>query len=828
MKAVIMAGGEGTRLRPLTSNQPKPMMPLANRPMMEHIVRLLKEHGFDEIVVTLAFLPQAIRTYFGDGSEFGVRMVYATEETPLGTAGSVLNARQELTERFLVISGDVLTDFDLSEIVKFHDEKKALATIGLKAMENPLEFGIVITREDGSIDRFLEKPTWGQVFSDTINTGIYVLEPEIFDAIPAGESVDFSGDVFPELLADGAPLFGYVAEGYWEDVGNLEAYTRAHRDVLDGKVTVDVPGFRLSEGVWLGEGAEIDPDATIDGPAVIGDYCKVEAGAHLHEYCVLGSNVVVRDETFIERSVIHDNAYLGNGVRLRGCVIGRSSDLRQGARCEEGVVLGDDCFVGEHAVINPGVKIYPFKTVEPGAIVNSSIIWESRGARSLFGRAGVSGLANVDVTPELAVEVAMAYATTLKKGSTVTISRDSSRAARALKRAMMAGLNAAGINVDDLEVAPVPVTRFQVRTERTQGGITVRLAPDDPQQVVIRFFDSDGTDIDETTQRKIERYYHRQDFRRAFAADIGDIAFPPHAIEYYTAALMRTVDAHAIRAAGLKVVVDYAYGTTSFVMPNVLSKLGADVLSVNPYAQTAGAAAFDVEAHAARVAELVRAANARLGAVIDPDGERITLIDDEGHVLSNDEALLSLLTLVTSTTEKAHVALPVAVSREAERIAEEAGARITWTKLSTPHLMEVAASGGVDLAASQEGGFIFPRFLPAYDATAAFVNVLELLARSGLRLSKIVAGLPRISIVHDSVVTPWEQKGLVMRTLVERIKDREMVMVDGVKIIHDDGWVLVLPDPEEPITHVWAEAGSDAEARGLSQEYARRIRQMLR
>jgi len=367
-----------------------------------------------------------------------------------------------------------------------------------------------------------------------------------------------------------------------------------------------------------------------------------------------------------------------------------------------------------------------------------------------------------------------------------------------------------------------------VRSERAQGGITVRLVPDDPQSVVLRFFGADGTDIDEGTQRKIERYYHRQDFRRAFAADIGDIAFPPHAIEYYTAALMRTVDADAIRAAGLKVVVDYAYGTTSFVMPNVLSKLGADVLSVNPYAQTAGAAAFDVESHAARVAELVLAASARLGAVIDPDGERITLIDDEGHVLSNDEALLTMVTLVTSTTEKAHLALPVAVSREAERIAESAGATITWTKLSTPHLMEVAASGGVDLAASQEGGFIFPRFLPAYDATAAFVNVLELLARSGLRLSKIVAGLPRISIVHDSVVTPWEQKGLVMRTLVERIKDREMLMVDGVKILHDDGWVLVLPDPEEPITHVWAEADSDAEARSLSQEYARRIRQMLR
>src|SRR5438270_4185627 len=823
-----MAGGEGSRLRPLTSNQPKPMMPLVNRPMMEQIVGLLKSHGFDEIVVTLAFMPNAIRTYFGDGSEFGVRMVYATEEQPLGTAGSVRNAMDELDEPFLVISGDVLTDIDLSEIVHFHRQHDALATIALKAMENPLEFGIVITDADGKVERFLEKPGWGQVFSDTINTGIYMLEPEVFDFIPGGEAMDFSAEVFPRLLEERKPLFGAVAEGYWEDVGTLDAYIRAHHDVLDGKVDVDVPGFRLGEGVWVGESSEIDPDATIEGPILIGDYCRVEAGAHLREYSVLGSNVMVRSDAYVQRAVVHDNAYISQGVRLRGCVIGRSSDLRNGARCEEGVVVGDNCFVGEHAVINPNVKVYPFKTVEPGAIVNSSIVWESRGARALFGRDGIAGLANVDVTPELAVQVAMAYATTLKKGATVTISRDSSRAARALKRAVMAGLNAAGINVDDLEVAPIPVTRFQVRSERAQGGITVRLVPDDPQSVVLRFFDADGTDIDEATQRKIERYYHREDFRRAFAADIGDIAFPPHAIEYYTAALMRTVDADAIRAAGHQVVVDYAFGTTSFVMPNVLSKLGADVLSVNPYAQTPGAAAFDVEAHATRVAELVRAASAQLGAVIDPDGERITLIDDEVHVLSNDEALLSLLTLVTSTPDKAHVALPVAVSREAERIAEMAGARITWTKLSTPALMEVAASGGVDLAASQEGGFIFPSFLPAYDATAAFVNVLELLARSGLRLSKIVAGLPRVSIVHESIVTPWEQKGLVMRTLVERIKDREMVMVDGVKILHDDGWVLVLPDPEEPITHVWAEAGSDAEARTLSQEYARRIRQMLR
>ena len=217
MKAVILAGGEGTRLRPLTSNLPKPMMPIVNEPMMEHIVRLLESHGFEDIVVTVAFLANHIRNYFGDGSEFGVRMRYATEEAPLGTAGSVRNAMDELDDTFLVISGDVVSDVDLSAIVETHRKNEAAATIALKRVENPVEFGIVITRDDGTIERFLEKPTWGQVFSDTINTGIYVLEPEMFDLIPEGEVVDFAEDVFPAALDKGLKIVGHIVE-HWKQL----------------------------------------------------------------------------------------------------------------------------------------------------------------------------------------------------------------------------------------------------------------------------------------------------------------------------------------------------------------------------------------------------------------------------------------------------------------------------------------------------------------------------------------------------------------------------------------------------------------------------------
>ncbi len=828
MKAVIMAGGEGSRLRPLTSHTPKPMLPLANRPMMEHIVGLLRQHGYTEIVVTVAFLANQIRNYFGDGSEFGVEITYATEEQPLGTAGSVRNAKDVLDERFLVISGDVLTDIDLTKIVAEHDAKGALATIGLIAVDDPLEFGIVITKEDGSIERFLEKPTWGQVFSDTINTGIFVLEPEIFDYIAADRPVDFSGEVFPQLLAEGRPMIGAVAEGYWEDVGTLDAYVRAHHDVLDGTVKVDVPGFALRDGVWLGEGAEVHPDAEIVGNAVIGAGVRVDAGARVGPYAVLGRNTRVRSDAVIERSVVHENVYLGQGSRLRGSVVGRSSELRRAARADEGSVLGDECFVGEEAVVGAGVKVYPFKTIEAGATVNSSIILESRGARSLFGLSRATGLANVDMTPELATRIAMAWATSLPRGSTVVTSRDSSRASRMLKRALMAGLNAGGVDVLDLEVASMPVTRFAIRQPVVRGGVSVRLEGDDPDSIGLRFIDDDGLDISEASQRKIERQFSREDFRRVPAQDIGDIGYPPRVLEHYTTALGQIVDLDVVREAGFKIVTDYGFGSTSFTMPNVLSKVRAEVLSVNPYASTQGAMGFVRQRGAEAAAPLVTAAGAHLGAVIDPDGERLTLIDDEGRVLTDTQALLALVRLVAPHIDGDAIAVPVNATVHIGRMLEGTGVAVREAKMSSAAIMAAAEEDGVGFAASTDGGFILPGFLPAFDAAAMLVKLLELLARHDVRLSSVVDDLPRPHVAHETVVTPWEQKGLVMRSLVERAEPDRLVLVDGVKVRHDDGWALALPDPAEPLTHVWAEAATDAAARSRAQEYGRRIRQLVR
>src|SRR5205823_10609461 len=239
-------------------------------PMMQHVVKLARAHGFTDIVATVQFLASVIRNFFGDGSDLGVSLSYATEQEPLGTAGSVKNAEDLLDERFVVLSGDSLSDVDLTELVKFHESKGAAVTVTLKRVEDPLEFGLVIADENGRVERFLEKPGWGDVFSDTINTGIYVMEREVLDEIPYGEEFDFAKDLFPRLLERGVPLYGYVTDRYWTDVGTLDAYMAAHRAALDREVDIEIAGFEMEGGVWLGEGSEVDPDAQVSGPVYVG------------------------------------------------------------------------------------------------------------------------------------------------------------------------------------------------------------------------------------------------------------------------------------------------------------------------------------------------------------------------------------------------------------------------------------------------------------------------------------------------------------------------------------------------------------------------------
>ena len=367
MKAVIMAGGEGTRLRPLTSNQPKPMMPLANRPMMEHIVRLLKSHGFEDIVVTLAFLPQTIRTYFGDGAEFGVRMVYATEETPLGTAGSVRNASAELDEPFLVISGDVLTDIDLTTQIAQHERTGATGTLALVPVLDPSSYGLVSLAGDGAVEQFLEKPAADTVRqTNLISAGAYVLERSVLELIAPGRNVSIEREVWPLLVDHG--LYGYVDDdAYWIDVGTPDRYLQATFDILEGNV-------RTCMAEKLGDDfLAVDPSAQVDGravpPAVVGAGARIAEGAHVGSLAVLGDDVSVGTGSVIERAVVLAGAQIGEGCVLRSCIVGPGARVGDRTHVIGGAMLGDGAVIGADNVIAHGARLSPGMEVPDGGLV---------------------------------------------------------------------------------------------------------------------------------------------------------------------------------------------------------------------------------------------------------------------------------------------------------------------------------------------------------------------------------------------------------------------------------------------------------------------------
>ncbi|MEU0932690.1 mannose-1-phosphate guanyltransferase [Embleya sp. NPDC005971] len=824
MKAVVMAGGEGTRLRPMTSSMPKPLLPVVNRPIMEHVLRLLKRHGLSETVVTVQFLASLVRNYFGDGEELGMTLTYANEETPLGTAGSVKNAEEALKDdTFLVISGDALTDFDLTALVEYHRAKGAMVTVCLTRVPDPLEFGITIIDDEGRVDRFLEKPTWGQVFSDTVNTGIYVMEPEVFDYVAAGVSVDWSGDVFPKLLKEGKPIYGYVAEGYWEDVGTHESYLKAQADVLTGKVDVDIDGFELSPGVWVAEGAEVDRDAVLKGPLYIGDYAKVEGGVEIREHTVLGSNVVVKRGAFLHKAVVHDNVYVGPQTNLRGCVIGKNTDVMRAARIEEGAVVGDECLIEEESLVAGDVRIYPFKTIEAGAVVNTSVIWESRGQKYLFGPRGVSGILNVEITPELAVRLAGAYATTLKKGATVTTARDHSRGARALKRAVISALQTSAINVRDLENVPMPVAR-QETARGSAGGIMIRTTPGVPDSVDIMFFDERGADLSQAAQRKLDRVFSRQEYRRAFPGEIGELTFPARPFDSYSGSLLKALDITGVPESGLKVVVDAAHGNAALLLPSILGRLGIDALTVNSGLDDARPTetADERQDGLTRLGEIVASSKSGFGVRFDPVGERMSLVDERGRIIDDHRALLVLLDCVAAERGGGKIALPVTTTRIAEQVAAYHGVQVQWTTTSPDDLARVAMADDTIFGGDGRGGFVIPEFSTVFDGTAAFVRLIGLVARTQLTLSQIDARIPRAHVRRRDVPTPWAAKGMVMRRVVEAAGEREIDTTDGVRVVEADGrWALVLPDPAEAVTHVWAEGPDDDAADELLDEWSR-------
>ena len=827
MKAVVMAGGFGTRLRPLTLGLPKPMVYMANKPIMEHIINLLRRHDLTDIVALLYFQPEEIKSYFGDGSKFGVRIEYVQAHEDYGTAGAVKNAEHLLEERFLIISGDVLTDLDLKSAINFHIENKASATMVLTRMQNPLSYGVVITKEDGKISRFLEKPTWGEVFSDTVNTGIYILEPEVLRDVPYHEEFDFSKNLFPSMLEKNKRLYGYIAPNYWRDVGNLEEYFQAHQDILEGWVKVEIDGNLLPrEGanIWVGKNVEVGEKVGFKGTVIIGNDVHIGSGSFIYN-SVIGNHVQIGEEVNLDRSIIWRDSQVGKRSILTEAIVANNTRIEDEAVLFENSIVSENCHIGKGAKVKTNVKVWPGKEVEEGSILSSSLVWGERWNRELFTDAKVIGIGNVELTPEFAVKLGAAFGAVVGKGGVVLTSRDAGKTSRMIHRALICGLLSAGVNVHDLRTLPIPVVRYELKFGREQGGIHVRRSPLDERQIDVIFFDGDGQDFSTSKTKSVERLFFREDFRRAAPEETGQLDFPQRVTESYREDFLKAIDTEKIKKANFKVILDYSNGGACEIFPSIIGSLGCDVISLNAYLDPKKLYRTDekIKQSIQQLSSIVKSLNADVGFLFDPGAEKLSVVDEAGEFINPDLLLLIVTSLFLRCTQARKIAVPVVASMGVEEIAQEYGVRVIRVRNDHLAMMDALSDQGVDFVGGTRGGFIFPGFQLGADAMFDVAKILELLAKNGRSLGVLRKKWDKFFMVRRAVPCSWGKKGQVMRKLLKYTEDLNRQLVDGVRIVNDDSWVLITPDRKKALFHIYAEAKDRAKAEALLNEYSRKV-----
>ncbi len=828
-KAVIMAGGFGTRLRPLTMTIPKPMVPIINIPMMEHIVNLLKNHGITDIVSLLYFQPEKITDYFENGAKYGINMNYVQAQADYGTAGSVKNAHEYLDERFIIISGDVLTDFDLEEAIKFHEEKKSKATLLLTRVERPLQYGIVMTDEDGKITRFLEKPSWGQVFSDTINTGIYILEPEVLDLIPYQEDFDFSKDLFPMMLSKGMPLYGYINEGYWKDVGNLTEYQAGQADALAGKLNLSVSGYNIGESK-VHETAVIDPSARLEGNNVIGKDARIHDQAIIRN-SIIGDYATIGRGTILTNVTLWDNVTIGNFCEITDDVICSGTQIGDSVTISENVFIAEDCQIEDSATLNSNIKLWPGKKVESGAFLATSMVQEQKWLKELFTDARISGSSNIEINPEFGAKLGSALGLTLAKKANILVSRDAHNVSRIVKRAISAGASSVGINISDLQVVSIPQTRQELRTGRYDAGVHVRRSPRNPNNTDIIIFSKDGRDFSLNSTQKVERYFFGEEIKRVIPDEVGVIKYPERANEIYLNRFIESLNVEDIKERKFRLIMDYSFGLASTILPSILGKLGADVISLNNYVDTARYHPDPTEEASGSddTGKMMRSLGYDLGFRIESGAEKISLIDERGVWYSHDR----LLTIVTKLFLETHkdrepykIAVSICASKEIDEIVKDYNVELVRIKNSHSAMMDATLDPEVIFVGGIYGGFIFRGFIFASDGMFTVGQILEMLASTKYKVWELDEMLPRRRQHAIEVNVNWNAKGKVMRKAMEFTENMNRELIEGVKIHYENGdCVLMLPAKEKGAFTVIGESEQYDQAIALAKKYSHLINQ---
>jgi len=823
VKAIIMAGGFGTRLRPLTINIPKPMVPVANLPMMEHVVNLLKRHGFEDIISLLFFQSEVIKNHFKDGRKFGVKMEYLQPDQDYGTAGAVRYAADFCNETVLVISGDVLTDFDLTSAYQFHKGQQGDATILLTRLANPLAYGIVITDNNHRITRFMEKPSWGEMFSDTINTGVYILEPETIRLIPPKTNFDFSQNLFPVMLQKDMKLLGRITEGYWRDVGNIEEYIEAHRDIIEGKVKLSLNAEKDSRedaAIYQKGKIDIGDGVAFSGTVVIGEGCRIGARAKLSN-SFIGHRVTVGDDAEISDAIIWNDTAIDSLASVCSAIVTDRAQIGRGASVLDKAIISDDCRIGHGATVKANCKVWPGKVVDDGAVVSSSIVWGEKWNRELITDSKVSGLGLTEITPEMAVKLGAAFGASLGQKQRILTSRDASDATRLLKRSLMCGLMATGVDIDDLEILPTPVLRRALKKGGYAAGIYIRHNPINYNVVDIIFFDGSGLDLPTSKSKKVERSFINEDFPRASMAETGHLEEQERLFYTYKDDFLRSIDDELIRNSKFRIVIDYSYGSAGQFLPEITSALDVDVLGVNAYPNPAKASqhSLNLSQKSAQQSTIVTSLSADMGIMINPAAEKITVIDEKGEEIDSQLLLLIGTDLYLRTHRAKKIAVPVDASMGVEKIAAERGVEVMRVRNDHLAMMDAHIRGGADFVGGTRGGFIFPNFQIGSDAMYSAMHLLEMLAKAKEKLGDIRQRFGQYVRKDVSVPCPWGKKGQVMRTLIASTVDKNRQLIDGVRVFENGGWVLVVPDRQKASFEILAEAEDEGSVDSIIKTY---------
>ncbi|MHB1315241.1 MAG: sugar phosphate nucleotidyltransferase [Christensenellales bacterium] len=756
MKAVIMAGGSGTRLRPLTCTIPKPMVPVLNRPVMEYTIELLSRHGIKDIAVTLQYLPDEIMNYFKDGANWDVRLSYFIETKPLGTAGSVKNARAFLDEPFIVISGDALTDLDVTAAVSWHNDKKSRATLVTKNVAIPLEFGVVISDSESRITRFLEKPGWGEVFSDRANTGIYLFDLSVFDYIGDGP-VDFSRDVFPKMLASGVEIYALSMDGYWCDIGDISQYMQANFDLLDGKCNLPIKAQNINGVFYDGLPDAREKPLHIEPPILIGANAKLDPACSLKKYAVIGKGCWI-GAAQIERSILWDYVSVGDGTEVSGAVLCSGSQIEQQSRLLEESVVGKESVVGERSTISSGIRIWPQKIVEACSCQSENVVWGNVRKKVVFSEGAVAGKVPLDISPQLAAWIGQIFA--FQKKSLV-IGCDGKAVSDMVTKGILSGLLSQDCNALDLDYCTPAALRHAVVTLEQDGGIFVRDLGGNTCK--IQLYDEHGLTLSRKAEKSLEERYQQQEI---FKGRSGSVITKRNMMSLYFNDLLRSITSREIESRPYRVVLGR--------LPNKLKR------PVSSFFAQLGCSVF----HAAQsVEQTIRDFHGDAGFLFGELLEEIEIYDEDGSRIHHPELLPSYLE--TLFTNIQHVPVPAAFPPSAQQFIQKAGRSPVQCKNGADYALKTALD--YNEIETKDARFLYSVHFDALCAAAMF---LKAMTATGSFASEIMDALGTCVRRSADIDCRDRDIGKVMRILSE---EGWRPTAEGVSYENEQGSVNVYP-----------------------------------